>query len=124
VKSFNLFPQDTRVAELASCMALALLLLTILVSGSPILMESSKPCIHWEWAITSLLILQLIGLLAYPKQELLRTIMCWVNGSFWVWVGLSSLSTDHVAIGLLTLGLTNLYAFVVNVSMLRFTWKL
>lgn len=117
----NLLPRDNRSAELASAGALLLLAMHLLFSGDLHTRLSSLQDVgFWVVLFASLGAAQLASLLAYPNTEILRALLGWVNGSLWIWLSLSAYSAAGPAI---MLGVTNLYAFVVNVNMLRTTWK-
>lgn len=122
----NLTPHDARTVELASAGALLLasVLLMVTSKATPF-MVSVHPLVFW-YALTGLLgSLQLFALITYPKFELLRCVLALTCGAFWVWFGVSSLTTESSISSLvpLILGASNLYAFVVAVLTLRTAWK-
>lgn len=117
----NLLPRDNRSAELASAGALLLLALHIGFYDDLHVRLSSLHGMHfWVLIFSALGLAQLVSLLAYPNTEILRALLSWVNGLLWIWLSLSTYSAAGPAI---MLGVTNLYAFVVNVNLLRTTWK-
>jgi len=121
----NLFPQDTRIVEIVS--ALALLFLSVIFpftscSDIPLFLYETKE--FWMVVIFSVGFLQFTSLVLYPRLELLRCIMSWINGSFWVWISLSTtfytVAPNDIAVFLL--GLTNLYGFIININLLGGPW--
>lgn len=79
------------------------------------------------WTVTSLLIgvMQITALALYPRAELLRVVTSFVSGCSLFWLGVASASR-HMGIEdicLVVLGLSNLYGFIVNASLLRKTWE-
>lgn len=117
----NLFPRDNRSAELASAAALILFAIHIVFAGSlPERLADLQEATFWVLAFSVLGFIQLVSLLAYPHTEILRAGMSWLNGLLWIWLSLSAYTAAAPAI---MLGVTNLYAFVVNVNLLRTTWK-
>jgi hypothetical protein len=117
------FPQDSRVVELASAGSLIFMGISLMVVG-----ERSPFLHHPEefWVVLSLIFgfLQLIGVAGKGSLHILRTIAGWVCGSFWVWVGLQSFVDGvHPAdFSTLFLGLSNWYAFILNIDFLRLKW--
>lgn len=117
----NLLPRDNRSAELASAGALLLLALHLgIYEDLHIRLSSIQNLSFWVLSFSVLGLTQLVSLLSYPNTEILRALLSWVNGTLWIWLSLSTYSAAGPAI---MLGVTNLYAFVVNVNLLRTTWK-
>lgn len=122
----SLLPQDTRIAELTSGFALIFVSMVFFFGGTP---SDSLLSIHHEyfWAlITSIFgCLQLTSVTVCEKLEHLRFILAWLSGTFWIWV-----STEHgfnhvhlPDIATFVLGVANLYAFVVNLLLIKQSWK-
>ena len=125
------FPQDTRTTEFASAFALVSL---SLMCFHAVFYESSLNIsaliAHHQipfWVLITAVLggLQMLAVVLYPKTEVLRVILAWVNGSFWIWLSLtiSPIRLDPSDIGTFFLGMTNLYAFCINALLLRKTWE-
>lgn len=117
----NLFPQDNRSVEIASALGLMFLALRFFLwpaTDSGLLTLQSPS--FWVMCCFTVGSMQLLSLLAYPHTELLRCGIGWINGLLWIWL---SLSLSGPATAGIILGVLNLYAFVVNLNMLRLTWK-
>lgn len=75
------------------------------------------------WFVISFILgfLQLISSSLLIKALILKALMSWVNGSLWIWISLAndSLHFSISEIGAFSLGLANLYAFIVNTSRLK-----
>lgn len=120
----NLFPQDTRIAEILS--AISILFVSLFLYLSIIDIEKYKFIIEqgigfWLVIFSAFGSLQFFSISLYPKAELLRVIMSWVNGSLWIWISLQSQS-DISDISIFFLGVCNLYAFFINSILLRKQW--
>lgn len=116
----NLFPRDNRSVELASAVGLLLLALNIYLHPEALASMPRQGLEYWVPSCFFLGALQFGSLMAYPHTELLRAILSWINGLFWIWL---ALSVSGLAVAAIMLGATNLYAFVINVNMLRTAWK-
>lgn len=122
----NLLPQGTRTVELCSGYALVLSALAILfniVDPYPDIAQFDS-LTTWGILFITLGSLQVYSIWAYPKVEVLRTVMSWVSGCLWVWIVM--LSAKHGVsledIGTLLLGLGNFYGFIINFNLLYTTW--
>jgi uncharacterized membrane protein len=122
----NFFPQDTRIVEI--CSAVALLISAAYSAageGLSAAMIGQNPAEYWAVLLLAFGSAQLSGLFFYPKAELLRTLMAWVSGMLWCWVALSGLgwmfTPDRVLA--LMVGIGNLYAFSINTNKLRISWR-
>lgn len=121
-------PQDTRAIELVSAFALLLTCLVIAL-GAP--MSQWMLEIHsrgfWVMVLGAFGAIQLIGVVRDSiSAEVVRAIVTWLVGMFWVWVSLEYL-IDKVRvteIASFILGVSNFYAFTVNLSLLmRSKWN-
>ena len=122
----NLLPQGTRVVEL--CSAYSLITIGILnLQGTllpiPELANIDHPL---TWALVLLMLgsLQLLSIFNYPKLEILRTILAWASGCFWVWVGITTpegmFSAEDICV--IFLGVCNLYGFIINFNLIQISW--
>jgi hypothetical protein len=127
----NLLPQDTRTSEICAGVVLVsmalLCFLGMVIDGYPIDMGNlSGVQVMPFWAMSCLVmgLMQLLSVAIYPRAELLRVIMSWANGSALIWLGLTA-SIGHVDPSDLCaffVGVSNLYAFIINASLLRKSW--
>lgn len=118
----NLLPQDTRIAELASGWAMLFLSVGLML-GHPLTnaMRALHPPEFWVVVMFSLALLQMTALLLHPKAEMLRVIMALVNGAWWTWLSLTYIDFSRHPGDWpgFTLGLANIYGFMVGFLMLR-----
>jgi hypothetical protein len=124
MKYNNLFPQDTRMAELASAWAMMIVGIS---SGLGLIVNTDMVAIQsmpfWSVCITILGCLQFVSLWCYPRIEVLRISCSWASASFWMWLFLSSLSsTTPEDIASLALSITNYYAFIININLRQHKW--
>lgn len=122
----NLLPQGTRTVEL--CSAYSLIIVGVLI------FSGLMPPIHelytldydftWVGVFISFGVLQLISIFTYPKLEILRTLLSWMAGCIWIWLGVVSqdgiLHPEDIAAVLLGLG--NLYGFIINFNLIHRSW--
>lgn len=123
-----LLPTDTRTIELVSAFALIMTSVTLLL-GAPASTWMLE--IHarefWVIILASFGFLQFIGVVHTTySAEVVRAIVTWIVGAFWVWISgeymLDRVRPTEVAAFLL--GVSNLYAFVINLNLLvRGKWK-
>ena len=118
----TLLPRDTRAIELVS--AFALITTSVIIAlGAP--MSPWMLDIHsrsfWVMILGSFGTIQLIGIVRESvSAEVVRAIVTWLVGMFWVWVSLEYL-VDIVRvteIASFILGVSNFYAFTINFSLL------
>lgn len=113
----NLLPQDTRVIEIASALSMFALCFSLVIGGMNHSILEFQTREFWSMVLFSFGALQLWSIIVYPKAELLRCIVAWITGGFWVWVGLSGdMTTFFIGIG-------NLYSFIINFNLLRRAWE-
>ena len=129
MKASSFFPQDTRSTEFVSAFALMIFSLVCVNSSFFSLDISTLIKLHslefWVLLTGILGGLQFFALALYPRAEILRIILSWTNGSFWVWMSLNSSAVhiDPSTFSSFFLGLVNLYAFCINAMLLRKTWE-
>lgn len=122
----SLLPQESRVLEIYS--GLALLMLSIMslspyFLASDLLLIESRP----TWTILSFIFgfLQLFSIYKYPNLEILRILLSWLIGCFWLWVGIVS-TNYHISpedLAAISLGLGCLYSFIINFNLVSLIWK-
>jgi hypothetical protein len=116
----NMLPQDSRAVEIASAWALIFMSVCMLAGAVDI-----GPLQHAHDEIFWLIVLALIGLLQFwslvihPSAEVLRCVLAWVTGTFWVWLALADGPPTASDFATFTMGIGNLYAFVININLLR-----
>lgn len=120
----NLLPQDTRILELCSAFSLISIALYAAFGGTlPYGLSQYHPNELWA-AITGFLgATQLKGLLSYPKAELVRIVMAWTTGSFWIFYTISNKINTPSDLIALFMGLGLLIAFLINLTVLSETWR-
>ena len=128
MKISTILPRDTRAIELIS--AFALMTTSVVVAfGAP--MSPWMLDIHsrsfWVMILGSFGTIQLIGIVRDSiSAEIVRAIVTWLAGMFWIWVSLEYL-VDKVRvteIASFILGVSNFYAFTINFSLLLWSkWK-
>ncbi len=123
-----LLPTDTRTIELASAFSLVLTSITLLL-GAPASAWMLE--IHarefWVIVLSAFGVLQLIGVVHNTySAEVVRVIVTWVVGAFWVWISFEYMIevVRPTEVSAFLLGVSNLYAFVINLNLLvRGKWK-
>lgn len=121
----NLLPQDTRIAELVSCIAMLVVSLSLFsgggITGS---MVQLHPPQFWGAMLGAFGLLQMISLLLHPKVETLRVVTAMCNGAWWVWLSLTSMAAGQTPsdFGSLFLGIANLYGAMIGFLFLRQKW--
>jgi|688.fasta_scaffold508818_2 hypothetical protein len=123
----SLLPQDTRIVELLSGIALVLVGLGLMLSGNGLVGTHNSVQENTFWCLITMAFgaLQISAIAMCRSMEHLRFILAWVSGSFWVWVASANMAvvvsaTDIATIGL---GVMNLYAFVINLLLVKQSWK-
>lgn len=122
----NMNPQDTRLAEYISAWGMFFSgVIYGLGTVLPLPMAALAPVEFWTLNLSILGMLQLIGLLLHPRVEVLRIASSLTNGAMWVWMTLSFLlvELDPLHISTAFLGLSNLYAFIINTNLMRIKWE-
>ena len=119
----NLLPQDTRAVEFPSAVALLLagcLMTAGLIFDHPLIDIHPIPF----WILFSMIVggLQFYALVEHPNSELLRTVMCWISGSFWIWASLAT-ELDVASLATFALGFSNIMAFIINTVLLGEKWN-
>lgn len=120
----HLLPQDTRAVEIVS--SLSLILIGASLMHVPFESELFSHHSHKFWSAITILfgLLQLLSVVFSEKLPLIRTLISWSIGFFFVWLGFSSISqynniSDYIAI---ILGFGNWYAFILNINFMRKEW--
>ena len=114
----NLLPQGTRTVELCSAYALAFVGIALLLGLMPPVPELVSLDHELTWGVVFLIFgtMQVLSIFHYPKLELLRTILSWVFGCLWIWLGIVTpdgiLHAEDIAS--ILLGIGNLYGFIIN----------
>lgn len=69
--------------------------------------------------------LQVSAIALCTKMEHLRFVLAWFAGSFWIWIATANLTHGvHASeIATVMLGITNLYAFIINLLLVKQSWK-
>jgi len=124
----GLLPQDTRITELTSGLALVLIGFSFFVSSISITHGVTSMHQNVFWCILTITfgVLQIASIELYRRMEHLRFILAWATGSFWIWVSAENLSAGRIGpseIATIVLGITNLYAFIVNLLLVKQSWK-
>ena len=121
----NFLPQDTRIAELYGGIGLAWIAAMTALGGINLgALEQIHPPPFWSLLFAALGTVQIWAVALYPRADVMRVIMSWVNGALWLWLALIGYGdvtpTDPAA---WLLGIGNLYAFVINVTFLKRQWN-
>lgn len=115
----NLFPEDTRMVEIAASLSMFFSTLPVLIQQP----QTESSIFFWLVVFALTAIVQLGSLLLCDKLEKIRVIASLVMGGLLTYVGIVHIG-DTSAINYVTelvLGVGNLYAFLVNNQ--RLTWK-
>lgn len=120
----NLFPQDTRSAELVSSGSLIFFGIGMLLDNMGLTIAQYHE--FFTVAIVSIIfgVIQFIAILNHPNLELSRVIFSWINGTFWIWLAHLMIAVSITG-GLLCLilAVSNYAAFLVNLNILRILWN-
>lgn len=116
----NLFPQDTRVLELATSGVLLTMAIQLGIYGIDPSMAAVQPIHFWVAVLSAFGTIQLIANLYHPYADMLRTFAALGCGALLLWVTL--LGAMHLSTGLV-LAASNMYAFVVNFNLMRHEWQ-
>jgi hypothetical protein len=123
----SLLPQDTRIAEVLSGLALVFVGVGLMIPGNGMISPSITAPVAAFWALITLAFgaLQLSAIAMCKAMEHLRFILAWISGSFWIWVATSNISYTVTAseVATIVLGITNLYAFIINLLLVKQSWK-
>lgn len=122
----NLLPQGTRTVELCSAYALIFSGILMLTGVIPIVKELLILDTNATWGLLIIIfgIMQVYAILEEPRLEVLRTLLSWVAGCFWLWIGVicpdRSFSAEDIAT--IFLGVGNLYGFIINFNLIQVSW--
>lgn len=123
----SLLPQDTRIVEVLSGLALVFVGIGLMIPGNGMISISVSTPVATFWALLTLAfgVLQLGSIAMCKAMEHLRFILAWISGSFWIWIATENASTAVTAseIATIVLGITNLYAFIINLLLVKQSWK-
>lgn len=124
----NILPNDSRTIELLSIAGFMVMSSFIRIDDYYEIWDFTKyPQSYWFFLFMSLGTLHLYSLLLYPKILWLQTVLCYISGIFWLYVGLPgnmlSFGPHHILSVLL--GLALFYAFLINFLTIKANkWKL
>jgi hypothetical protein len=122
----NLLPNGTRTVELCSAYALIIVGILSLTGFMPEIPQlyNLDSNLTWGGVLFIFGLLQLLSIFFYPQLEILRTILSWVLGCLWVWLGVATpdgiLRSEDIAAVLLGIG--NLYGFIINFNLIKLSW--
>jgi hypothetical protein len=123
----SLLPRDTRIVELLSGIAMVLVGMGLLLSGNSLMGTVTTVQYNTFWFLIAVAFgsLQIFSIALCAKMEHLRFILAWISGSFWIWVASTNLAHGiHASeIATMMLGITNLYAFIINLLLVKQSWK-
>jgi len=127
IRMLELFPQDTRIVELVSGVAMTFVGFAMLVSGSGITEQLQDLGARHFWVLLTIIFgtLQVAAIITYRRAEHLRFILAWAAGSFWLWLSMEHLTAGFSPTEVVTflVGISNLYAFVINLLLVKQSWK-
>jgi len=112
-----LMPRDTRAVELASAFALLAAGVQFMGGEAPAALLAHHPAMAWGVMTLVMGALQLAGVAAQGRLEVLRSLMAWACGLWWVYLGLSDGHLRPDDWPALTVGLGNLYAFAITINL-------
>jgi hypothetical protein len=119
-KVYKFLHLDTLGIEVMSCVAF------MAFGISNILMPEKISTPHVGFYIFSILFMGIIyslPVILRDKVVVVRAILAYLSGVFWVWMGLSSIYTcSHLTlcnIVALTFGIGNIYAFLIHILLLK-----
>ena len=124
----NFFPSDTLSLELpSSTSVIAIGVCTLLFPAymsNTVIIGYGHP-VFWGLVLIMLGVLHLISIILFARIGPLRSILNWLSGIFWIYTSISLMSCLHVvaAIPLFFMGISNLYAFILNFLVFRQSWK-
>lgn len=116
----NLFPQDTRVLELATSGIFLTMALQLVVYGIDPTMAAIHPIQFWVCLFSVFGVFQLLANWYHPYAEVLRTFSALGAGALLLWLTLIGAVMSSVGI---ILAFSNLYAFLINFNLMRQEWK-
>lgn len=114
----NLLPDDTRIIEIASAIAMFISCLLVLF-GVPA-HSASPELVYFALGVSAI---QLSSLVFLDSKDFIRVYSSLIMGGLLFYVGFSHVGVDSVFnyVTQFTLGFANLYAFLVNNQ--RLVWK-
>lgn len=120
------FPRDTRLVEMVTAISMVSsgILAFLDVSMVPAALAHAHNPIFWDIIVVVFGFMQFIMATVFYRATHVRSIIAWIIGTFFVWLSVAAL-THQVRpseITTLVLGITNLYAFVINALLVRQQW--
>jgi len=103
---------------------LSLFLATAAVDASGL--ENIQAKEFWIVSLLALGLLQFIAMVARVDLVLLRTVISFTNGLMWVWISLVDsplMLLDSSDAAAWMIGIANLYAFVINSTLVKKSWS-
>lgn len=115
----KLMPSDTRATELISGFSLILSSILLLYGGNSYIPDNLKLMHHWAFWSILFFIFGSFQIIAIYKEwdAMIRAILSWVVGIYWLWVGVGNLCIHNPDINyilLLVLGASCQYSYIVN----------
>jgi hypothetical protein len=117
-------PRDTRLIEFASGWALLLTALLLPAETLSADLLQASPGLGWVVFLGLTGVLHLVTVYLMEEIEMLRAALCFVSGTFWIWVAMMGLRDPHIEdFAVFALGVGCLMAFLVNSLAVRWTWN-
>lgn len=113
-------PSDTRLTEIISCLSLILTGVLSYLTNShyyPGPVSASEPNAYWSLITLIFGSVHIIALYDKGDLRMLRGVLSWFSGTFWIYMALVTASAGILSLHALTtliLGLGCYYAFTVN----------
>jgi hypothetical protein len=117
-------PRDTRLVEFASgwAMLLAALMLPNDAIYRDLVMHSPEP--GWIAFLGVAGLLHLVAVYLFEQADMLRAVLSFVGGMFWMWVGMLGMVEPSLSgFSAFALGVGCFMAFVVNGLSVRTSWS-
>ena len=118
--TFTNIPQDTRLVEFLSAAAFLIGALALFAYPEKYFADVNLAYVKGLFAVIG--VLQAIPLFMQKEGMLLKTAMCLVSGSVWLWVSFASLPKVG-AYPMFTIGIVCLYAFIINSILMKKAWQ-
>lgn len=124
MKSYGgLFPEDTRIVEL--CSSIILLFSSFIIYFFGIIPSDFLQIQRTEfWSIYIFIcgLTQFISIYFYTKLDLLRFFSSLICGALLIWLSLSSTKFSISDVGMFSVGIINIYAFIINSVQVKKLW--
>lgn len=122
----NFFPRDTRVIETVAGFSslwagLGVLLLNVPL---PAVLEQAHNRVFWGIILSMIGSLQIASSTMFCDNYPMRAILTWITGLWFVWVSLSMLTPtiELTFFTIFSVGIYNLYAFLINFLTVAKKW--